>query len=87
MSNSENYYKELSLFNNIKNSAHRAWNRLITISRLKEEGRELDAKGYIEKLPEIEQVAMSLIALKVKKKGFEYVRAELNRGLEVGEAL
>ena len=82
MANEQNYYKELSLFNNISDPGHRAWNRLITVSNLREDGRELDAKGYIEKLSELDQVSMSLLAQAIKKKGLETVRAELNRSIK-----
>jgi sensor histidine kinase regulating citrate/malate metabolism len=83
MSNSESMYKELSLFNNISNVSHRAWNRLITISNLKDQGRINDAKNYIEKIDETGQAAMGLLALAIQKKGLETVRAEINRNLEV----
>lgn len=79
--NSETHYKELSLFNDIKNPGHRAWNRLITVTNLKEDGREEDAKGYIDKLSSVDQAAMALVAMKANKLGLDTVKAELNRSI------
>lgn len=85
--NSETHYKELSLFTNIKSPGHRAWNRLMTVANLKDQDRANDAVGYIEKLPDVDQAAMALMAQKIAKKGLETVRAELNRGLETDETI
>ena len=79
--NSENYYKEHSLFNNISNVSHRAWNRLMTVTNLHDQGRGNDAKNYIEKLDKEGQASMGLLALAIKKKGLDTVRAELNRSI------
>lgn len=79
--NSETPYKEHSLFNNIKNPSHKAWNRLLTVTNLHDQGRNNDAKNYIEKLDKEGQAAMGLLALAIKKKGLETVRAELNRSI------
>ena len=84
MANEQNYYKELSLFNNIKSPGHRAWNRLMTVTNLKDQGRDRDATGYLEKLGE-EQIVVAMLVQAIKKKGLETVRAELNRGLETKE--
>ncbi len=86
MANEQNYYKELSLFNNIKSPGHRAWNRLMTVNNLKEQGRDRDATGYLEKLGE-EQIVVAMLVQAIKKKGLETVRAELNRGIETNEAI
>lgn len=83
--NSTNYYKELSLFNNIKDSGHRAWNRLITISNLKEDGRSHDASNYLDKLNDADKASIALMLMKIKKVGYEQVRREINKGLEVSE--
>lgn len=80
--NSERYYKELSLFNHIANPSHRAWNRLTTISNLKEDGRGRDAANYLDKLDETDKAGVALMLLAIKNKGLETVRAELNRGLD-----
>ncbi len=80
--NTNNSYKELSLFNNIKNNSHRAWNRLLTISNLKEKGRTRDAANYLDKLDETGRAGVGLMLLAIKNKGLETVKAELNRGIE-----
>ena len=85
MSNSNNYYKELSLFNNIKNNSHRAWNRLLTISNLKEKGRTRDAANYLDKLDEVGRTGVGLLLLAIQNKGIETVKAELNRSIETKE--
>ena len=51
---------------------------------LKEQGRDRDATGYLEKLGE-EQIVVAMLVQAIKKKGLETVRAELNRGLETKE--
>lgn len=85
MSNNSNYYKELSLFNNIKNNSHRAWNRLLTISNLKEKGRTRDAANYLNKLDEVGRTGVGLLILAIQNKGLETVKAELNRNIETKE--
>ncbi len=85
MSNDSNYYKELSLFNNIKNNSHRAWNRLLTISNLKEKGRTRDAANYLNKLDEVGRTGVGLLILAIQNKGLETVKAELNRNIETKE--
>ena len=80
--NSETHYKEFSLFNNINNVSHRAWNRLLTVTNLHDQGRNNDARSYIEKLDKEGQASMGLLALAIKKKGLETVKAELNRSIE-----
>lgn len=85
MSNANDYYKELSLFNDIKNNSHRAWNRLTTISNLKEKGRTRDAAAYLDKLDDVGRAGVGLMLLAIKNKGIETVRAELNRGLDMGK--
>jgi hypothetical protein len=79
--NSSTHYKELSLFNHIENVSHRAWNRLTTISNLKDKGRPHDAIGYMEKLNEGDKMAVGLLLLAIKNKGLDTVKAELNRGI------
>lgn len=81
--NSEKYYKEHSLFNDISNISHRTWNRLVTINNLKESGRPRDAHNYLEKLSSSDRLAVGLLLLDIKRRGVEAVRAELNRGLEI----
>jgi len=83
--NTNNSYKELSLFNNIKNNSHRAWNRLLTISNLKEKGRTRDAANYLDKLDETGRAGVGLMLLAIKNKGLETVKAELNRNIETKE--
>ncbi len=85
MSNDSNFYKELSLFNNIKNNSHRAWNRLLTISNLKEKGRTRDAANYLNKLDEVGRTGVGLLILAIQNKGLETVKAELNRNIETKE--
>ncbi len=85
MGNTNNYYKELSLFNNIKNNSHRAWNRLLTISNLKEKGRTRDAANYLNKLDEVGRTGVGLLILAIQNKGLETVKAELNRNIETKE--
>ncbi len=85
MSNTNNYYKELSLFNNIKNNSHRAWNRLLTISNLKEKGRTRDAANYLNKLDEVGRTGVGLLILAIQNKGLETVKAELSRNIETKE--
>jgi len=85
MGNTNNSYKELSLFNNIKNNSHRAWNRLLTISNLKEKGRTRDAANYLDKLDETGRAGVGLMLLAIKNKGLETVKAELNRNIETKE--
>jgi len=80
--NTERYYKELSLFNHIENASHRAWNRLTTISNLKDNGRPQDAVCYMEKLDEPGRVGVGLMLMAIKNKGLDTVKAELNRGIE-----
>lgn len=87
MSNNDNYYKELSLFNEIKNVSQRAWNRLLTITNLSDQGRGRDAKGYLDKLDNSGRAAIGLLVLAIRKKGLETVRAELNRGVEDSETV
>lgn len=82
MSNSENYYKELSLFNNIENPSHKAWNRLLTVTNLRDQGRTNDAKNYLDKIDKSGQAAIGLLVLAIQKKGLDTVRAEINRGIE-----
>tara|TARA_R110002020_G_scaffold475491_1_gene710612 strand:+ start:45 stop:293 length:249 start_codon:yes stop_codon:yes gene_type:complete len=81
MSNTDNYYKELSLFNDIINNSHRAWNRLTTISNLKDKGRARDAAAYLDKLDETGRAGVGLLLLAIKKKGLETVKRELNRSI------
>jgi len=80
--NTERYYKELSLFNHIENASHRAWNRLTTISNLKDKGRPQDAICYMEKLDEAGRVGVGLMLMAIRNKGLDTVKAELNRGIE-----
>jgi len=87
MSNNDNYYKEVSLFNDIKNVSQRAWNRLLTITNLSDQGRGRDAKGYLDKLDNSGRAAIGLLVLAIKKEGLETVRAELNRGVEDSETV
>lgn len=81
MSNHENFYKELTLFNDVANPTHRAWNRLNIINNLKSAGRTNDAKNYLDKLSKEGKTAVGLLLLAIKKKGIDTVRAEINRGL------
>ena len=83
MSNSESMYKELSLFNDINNPSHKAWNRLMTVTNLKEQGRNNDASNYLEKLDESGKAAIAVLLLAIKKKGLDTVKAEVNRGIAV----
>ncbi len=85
MSNTNNYYKELNLFNNIKINSHRAWNRLLTISNLKEKGRTRDAANYLDKLDEVGRTGVGLLILAIQNKGLETVKAELSRNIETKE--
>jgi len=80
--NTERYYKELSLFNHIENASHRAWNRLTTISNLKDKGRPRDAAGYLDKLDEPGRIGVGLMLMAIRNKGLDTVKAELNRGIE-----
>jgi len=80
--NTERYYKELSLFNHIGNASHRAWNRLTTISNLKDKGRPQDAAGYLDKLDEPGRIGVGLMLMAIRNKGLDTVKAELNRGIE-----
>lgn len=80
--NSSTHYKELSLFNNITNASHRAWNRLTTISNLKDKGRQQDAIAYMEKLDETGRIGVGLMLMAIRNKGLDTVKAELNRGIE-----
>ena len=82
MNNSETHYKELSLFNNITNVSHKAWNRLLTVTNLQDQGRERDAKNYLDKLDKEGKAAIGLLVLAIKKKGLDTVRAEINRNIE-----
>lgn len=79
--NSENYYKEHSLFNNISNVSHRAWNRLMTVTNLHDQGRNGEARGYLDKLDSEGRASIGLLVLAIKKKGLEKVKAELNRSI------
>jgi hypothetical protein len=79
--NTNNYYKELTLFNDIENASHRAWNRLTTISNLKDKGRTRDAAAYLDKLDETGRAGVGLMLLAIKNKGLDTVKAELNRGI------
>ena len=83
MTNETNYYKELSLFNNIKDPGHKAWNRLITIANLKEDGRERDAAGYLDKLNPADKASLGLILQKIRMTSYEQVRREINKGLDI----
>lgn len=83
MSNEENYYKELPLFNNIEVASHRAWNRLNIINNLRSAGRNNDAKNYFEKLDSSGKGAIALLLMAIKRKGIDVVRAEMNREADV----
>ena len=77
MSNEKNYYKELTLFNDIANPTHRAWNR----RNLRNDGRGRDAKGYLDKLSQEGRAAIGLLVLAIQKKGLDTVKAEINRSI------
>ena len=79
--NSKNYYKELTLFNDIENSSHKAWNRLNLIANLKEAGRGNDASNYLDKLSDTDKASIALMLLAIQKKGLEEVKKELNRSI------
>ncbi len=81
MSNEKNYYKELTLFNDIANPTHRAWNRLNIISNLRNDGRGRDAVGYLDKLSKEGRAAIGLLVLAINKKGLDTVKAEINRSI------
>jgi hypothetical protein len=79
MSNHENYYKELPLFNEIENPTKRAWNRLNIINNLRSANRQNDAKNYFEKLDRSSKGCIALLLMAIKKKGIDTVRAEIGR--------
>lgn len=81
--NSETHYKELSLYNDIENIAHRAWNRLQTINNLNSAERPRDAAKYLDKLEEADKMSIALLLMAIKKKGLETVRKELNKEIVV----
>lgn len=86
MSNSDNYYKEFPLFNDIKDTGHKAWNRLNIINNLKSADRKHDAANYLDKLSKEDKLAIGLLLMAIKKKGLDKVKAELNRNIEGAEA-
>jgi sensor histidine kinase regulating citrate/malate metabolism len=75
-----NLYKDVSLFNDIENVGHKAWNRLNVITNLKEDGRGHDAAAYLDKLSEPDKMSIGLLIMAIKKKGIETVKCELNKG-------
>lgn len=81
--NSETHYKELSLYNDIENIGHRAWNRLNIINNLKSAGRPQDAANYLNKLKETDKMSIGLLLMAIKKKGLETVKKELNKDIDI----
>ena len=75
-----NIYKDVSLFNDIEDAGHKAWNRLNIITNLKEDGRAHDASSYLNKLSDTDKFAIGLLLMAIKKKGLETVKRELNKG-------
>ena len=75
-----NIYKDVSLFNDIEDVGHRAWNRLNIITNLKEDGRAHDAASYLDKLSDPDKFSIGLLLMAIKKKGLETVKRELNKG-------
>ena len=75
-----NSYKDVSLFNDIEDAGHKAWNRLNIITNLKSDGRPHDASAYLNKLSESDKMSIGLLVMAIKKKGLETVKRELNKG-------
>lgn len=75
-----NTYKDVSLFNDIEDAGHKAWNRLNVITNLKEDGRPHDAQAYLTKLSDADKMGIGLLIMAIKKKGLETVKKELNKG-------
>jgi len=75
-----NLYKDVSLFNDIEDVGHRAWNRLNIITNLKDDGRPHDAQAYLSKLSNADKMGIGLLIMAIKKKGLETVKRELNKG-------
>jgi hypothetical protein len=78
-----NTYKDVSLFNDVDDVGHKAWNRLNVITNLKEDGRPHDAQSYLSKLSNADKMSIGLLIMAIKKKGLETVKKELNKGEEV----
>ena len=76
-----NIYKDVSLFNDIEDVGHKAWNRLNVITNLRGDGRPHDAQAYLSKLSNADKLSIGLLVLAIKKKGLETVRSELNRSV------
>ena len=75
-----NMFKDVSLFNEIKDAGHKAWNRLNVITNLKDDGRAHDAQAYLAKLSEADKMGIGLLVMAIKNKGLETVKRELNKG-------
>ena len=76
-----NSYKDVSLFNDIGDVGHKAWNRLNVITNLKEDGRGVDAAAYLDKLTDVDKASIALLLMAIKKKGLDVVRRELNKDI------
>ena len=76
-----NSYKDVSLFNDIGDVGHKAWNRLNVVNNLKEDGRGVDAAAYLDKLTDVDKASIALLLMAIKKKGLDVVRRELNKDI------
>ena len=77
-----NSYKGYSLFKDVENDLLRSFNRVVTLTNIKEDLGEGYVRGYLASIPETEYVRLNAVAARISQLGLEATRAEVNRACQ-----